>query len=438
MLGPFLLILKVVILAKLNETPAGNRIHICILGRMNSGKSSFINAFTNQNISIVSDVLGTTTDPVYKSMEINPIGPCVIIDTPGFDDDTELGRQRIDKTLSAIDKADIAVLVISVETFLSDSCDLLYEKKYVSHLKKNNTPFLIIINKIDLLKNKYSIKESEIMDSIYDILNAEFGKEIHNNIFLISSDLGLEREKIDDISQVLQTFVSKYYKEKSILGTLVDKGDSVMLVMPQDVQAPKGRLILPQVQTIRELLDKKCIITSVTADEYIDGLGMLKEPPKLIITDSQVFRLVYDNKPKESLLTSFSVLMAADKGDIDTFVEGSRIIDKLTEESKVLVAECCTHVPLNEDIGRVKIPKMLREKIGAGIQIDFVSGSDFERSLSGYDLIIHCGACMYNRKYVLSRMRKAKEASVPITNYGICIAKLSGILDYVVYPTTEQ
>lgn len=221
------------------------------------------------------------------------------------------------------------------------------------------------------------------------------------------------------------------YGDRLITGDLVTEEDFVLLVMPQDIQAPKGRLILPQVQTLRELLDKKCLVMSVTTDKLLPALAALKEPPKLIITDSQVFGYVYEHKPKESMLTSFSVLFAAYKGDLPYYVEGAKMLDSLTNESHVLIAECCNHAPLQEDIGRVKIPRMLKKRAGESITVDIMSGTDFPQDLSGYDLIIQCGACMFNRKYVMSRIDRAKKQQVPMTNYGVTIAHLTGILDKI-------
>lgn len=442
------------IMANMNETPSANRIHIGVFGRTNCGKSTLINKWTGQSVSITSDVKGTTTDPVYKAMEINPIGPCVIIDTPGFDDNTELGQLRVEKTKYVIDKADIAVVVISAELFLGqitrenvngssvcklgDVLDFSSEKKYLELIKNHKTPVLIAINKIDIIK-------SDLLDMMCNIIRETIKYKIDgitdNDIVFLSAKEG---KGIDEITEYLILRKDTLLNEYSILRELVHSGDSVMLVMPQDIQAPVGRLILPQVQTIRELLDKKCIVTSTTADEFTDALEMLKSPPKLIITDSQVFPYVFENKSKESLLTSFSILMAAQKGDIDYFVNSARVLDELNAKSRVLVAECCTHVPLNEDIGRIKIPNMLKKKYGESICVDFVSGSDFENRIRDiidvesnknyYDLIIHCGACMYNRKYVLSRISIAKEVGIPMTNYGVAIAKMSGILDNVVFP----
>ena len=397
----------------LNSTPSANRIHIGVFGRTNSGKSSFINAFSGQNVSITANVAGTTTDPIYKPMEINPIGPCVIIDTAGLDDKSELGKRRIEKTKLAAEKSDVAIIVISSEINDFDSLND-GEFKWYNYFKKKDTPVIFVINKIDLNENTGNLKEY-ITHKIKDCLIIELSAKT--------------KEGMGDFKKFLVSLSLE--EERTITGNLVKKGDMVLLVMPQDIQAPKGRLILPQVQTIRELLDKKCKALSVTTDQYVEALDMLKEAPKLIITDSQVFDYVYENKPKESLLTSFSVLFAALKGDINYYLGSVKCIDKLTENSKVLIAECCSHAPLEEDIGREKIPKMLKKRIGDNLTIDIVSGNDFPENLKEYDLIIQCGACMFNRKYVMSRVESAISQGVPMTNYGVTIAYIKGILEKI-------
>lgn len=415
----------------LNDTPSANRLHIGVFGKTNSGKSSLINAFTGQEVSIASDIAGTTTDPVYKAMEIHPLGACTIIDTAGFDDASELGAKRVEKTRLAAEKTDVAVIVFAADGIdKKDEVDQLQETdsktmekhfaqelKWYHFFKEKNTPVLLIINKADLGDAK-ALQEFLV-------------KETNEHPLVVSA---AKNEGIDRIKEALARKVPENFGERLITGTLVGEEDLVMLVMPQDIQAPKGRLILPQVQTTRELLDKKCLIMSVTTDKFVAAVKQLVQPPKLIITDSQVFSYVYENKPKESMLTSFSVLFAAYKGDLPYYVEGAKQIDSLTEQSRVLIAECCTHAPLQEDIGRVKIPRMLKKRFGEGITVDHVSGTDFPEDLSGYDLIIQCGACMFNRKYVLSRIDRAKEQRIPMTNYGVTIAHLTGILPHVVMP----
>ena len=428
-------------MATLNETPSSNRLHIGIFGKTNSGKSSFINAFTGQNVSIVADVAGTTTDPVYKPMEINPLGACVIIDTAGFDDETELGAAREEKTFLAAEKADIAIIVVAgSETPKTIESELKWDK----YFKEKKTPVLYVVNKTDQYPEESRLLADDIREAtgndvvlmscarILSRCEATKDKEDNENIGNKTKRAGLsDNEQIKQIKAALTRMLPENYGADFITGDLVSDGDLVLLVMPQDIQAPKGRLILPQVQTLRELLDKKCLVMSVTTDKLTDVLTRLTEPPKLIITDSQVFDYVYKNKPEESMLTSFSVLFAAYKGDLSYYMQGAKAIDKLTEDSKVLIAECCTHAPLAEDIGRVKIPNMLRKRVGQGLTIDLVSGTDFPEDPSGYDLIIQCGACMFNRKYVLSRIDSAKAKNVPMTNYGVTIAHVTGILDKI-------
>lgn len=393
----------------LNDTPRANRLHIGIFGKRNSGKSSLINAITGHNIALVSDYAGTTADPVYKTMEIHPIGPCVLIDTAGFDDVGDIGLLRVSKTREAAKKTDIALIVFGPDK------DIDLEKQWIEEFKKNKTPVITVLNKSDILDDtlaagRYIEEQTGLKPVVVSSLTGDGIKNIYNAIM---------RNLPED------------YDLKTITGGVVNEGDTVLLVMPQDIQAPKGRLILPQVQTTRELLDRKCVVISVTLEKLDKALQIMKNPPDVIITDSQVFKKVYEKKPAKSRLTSFSVLYAGYKGDIDYFIQSASAIDKLNEDSKVLIAEACTHAPLAEDIGREKIPGMLRKKAGDGLQVDIVSGADFPEDLSRYDLIIHCGACMFNRKYVLSRVDKAIEQKVPMTNYGITIAYLSGILDKI-------
>jgi len=392
----------------LNQTPSANRLHIGIFGKRNSGKSSLINAITNQDVALVSEIAGTTTDPVYKAMEVRGIGACTFIDTAGFDDEGTLGELRIWRTKQAVKKTELAILMFTDE-------DITLEKEWFSLLKEQKTPVITVINKADILENTEAISQ-KIRD------------ELKVKPRILSTKIQAD---IDALLSELVRNVPESFQASSITGHLVRKGDVVMLVMPQDSAAPKGRLILPQVQTTRDLLDNNCIIISIKPEEIESALSSLKALPDLVITDSQVFKEVYEKIPRECRLTSFSVLFAAHKGDIHAFVDGSKAIDLLNENSSILIAEACTHAPVTEDIGRVKIPNMLKKKYGESIKIDIVSGVDFPEDVSKYDLIIHCGGCMFNKKYILSRISQAEMQGTPITNYGVLLAKLNGILDKI-------
>lgn len=395
----------------MNRTPNSERLHIALLGMRNVGKSSLINAMAGQETSVVSSKPGTTTDPVSKAMEIHPLGACLLIDTPGFDDDEgELGKKRVERTLQTVERADIVLLVCSHS--LSET-----EQKWVAVLKERNIPFLLAVNKADTLPQAEMY--ADLLKSAHQV-----------PVIPVSAK---ERTGIDSLFRAILEILPADYAAQTITGNLASEGDVVMLVMPQDIQAPKGRLILPQVQTIRELLDKKCVVVNCTTDKIEATLRTLVRPPKLIITDSQVFHTVYEKKPDESLLTSFSVLFAGYKGDIRYYVDSASTIDSLTEQSRVLIAEACTHAPQTEDIGRVKLPRLLRKRVGEDLQIDMVAGNDFPDDLSEYDLIIHCGACMFNRKYVLRRIELARLQKVPMTNYGVAIAYMNGILDKIAF-----
>ncbi len=399
----------------LNSTPRSNRLHIGVYGRRNAGKSSLINAICGHEVALVSEVAGTTTDPVYKSIELHGLGPCVLIDTAGFDDEGSLGHLRVEKTADAINKTDIAILLISAGNGLD--LDLSQEKIWLKKLRDKKIPVLCVLSKADLCGDCAAV------------------------LRLIKEQLGLDAIKVCSNDSATQKYMHEAllrllpegFERFSITGRLVRPRDVVLLVMPQDIQAPEGRLILPQVQTIRDLLDHQTVVICVTADQLDAALAALQSPPDLIITDSQVFPLVYEKKPPQCKLTSFSVLLAAVKGDIDQLVEGARAIKSLSEKSRVLIAEACTHAPLEEDIGRVKIPRMLKKRFGEGITVDMVSGTNFPADLSVYDLIVHCGACMFNRKYLMNRLEVAKAAGVPITNYGVLLAELGGILDRISY-----
>lgn len=386
----------------MESTSRSNRKYIGLIGKRNVGKSTILNILTNQKTSIVSDFAGTTTDNVQKNMELHEIGPVVFVDTAGYDDIGEIGSLRVEKTEQALDKLDLALVVIEKEI-------TNYDENWIEKLEKNKIPYLIIFNKDDI----YNYSKNILMD---------------NNRIIFSKN-----SKKEEILKKIKEILGKT-ENNTITGTLAKKDTLVMLIMPQDEEAPKGRLILPQVQTIRELIDKNAITICIGLEEMESTLKVLNKSPDLIITDSKVFDKVSKLKPEKSKLTSFSVLFAALKGDIDYFISSANKIDDLNENSRILIVEACTHPPIKEDIGTVKIPKMLRKKYGNKLKIDFVRGDDFPKNLSKYNLIIHCGACMFNKKHVQSRVDKAKEQNIPMTNYGVIIAKIKGILEVVVTP----
>lgn len=393
----------------MKTTPNSNRLHVILLGKRNSGKSSLLNALTNQEVSLVSDVAGTTTDPVYKPMELHGIGAVNFIDTAGFDDKGELGLKRVAATKKAIQKADVALMVCS-------SKDIKEEARWMQYLEAKSIPCIVILNKIDVLDDP---------EHVAQVIERRFKKKP----FQVSALEGID---IESIRKAILEAKPSEYERQTIVGKLANDGDVVLLVMPQDLQAPKGRLILPQVQTIRDLLDKRCVVISCTTDRLEVTLKALVEPPHLIITDSQAFNIVMEQKSDESALTSFSVLFANYKGDIQAYLEGAKAIAKLSSTSKVLIAEACTHAPLAEDIGREKIPLFLKRLYGETLGVDVVAGTNFPEDLSSYDLVIHCGACMFNRKYVLNRIEQCRKQGIPITNYGVCLAYLHGILEHIV------
>ena len=385
------------------------RTTIGIFGPANSGKSTLINCLTNQQVSLVSSTPGTTTDPVTKTMEINGIGPCVFIDTAGYDDKSALGEMRVSRTKEVLRKCDIAIFVIpsNLPEEKQSEC-----RNWLELVKSKVPNTISVINDFATPRRDAACHVSPQNLLTINPLTGEGKTQLLNII-------GLSYKKIQD--------------QMTIVTHLVNPEDTVLLVMPQDTQAPAGRLILPQVQTIRELLDYGCSVLCTTTDNFTSTLNRLKEPPALIVTDSQAFKYVFTNRPKEVPLTSFSVLFARWKGDINTFVEGAKALSSLEKGSRVLIAEACTHAPLAEDIGREKIPALIHKKISPDIQFDIVSGNDWSTHLSDYDLIIHCGACMIGRAEMLNRINEAKAAGTPITNYGITIAYLNGILENVVW-----
>lgn len=397
------------------ETPRGNRVHIAIYGRTNAGKSSLINKITNQSISLVSETRGTTTDPVYKAMELLPIGPVVFIDTAGIDDTTELGELRVKKTKEILNKMDIALLLISTEVVLENQ-ELNYEKEWIREIKKREKPFIVILNKVDLVS-------VEKLQEIEEKVKRELGCEI-------SKVTTSREESIQTIKNKIIEYAPKIVVEEKLIGDKIKIGDKILLVAPQDIQAPKGRLILPQVQVIRDILDNGGIPTVVTLDNLKEGLAIFQGKPDLVITDSQVFKTVDETLNREVPLTSFSIIIARAKGDLETLYRGAKRINSLKEGDKVLIAEACTHHQLKGDIAREKLPMLLQKKAGR-LEIDNCSGKDFPEDISKYSLVIHCGSCMLNRAETISRLGECSNKEIPITNFGMAIAEINGILDRV-------
>lgn len=397
------------------ETPRGNRVHIAIYGRTNAGKSSLINKITNQSISLVSETRGTTTDPIYKAMELLPIGPVVFIDTAGIDDTTELGELRVKKTKEILNKMDIALLLISTEVVLENQ-ELNYEKEWIREIKKREKPFIVILNKVDLVS-------VEKLQEIEEKVKRELGCEI-------SKVTTSREESIQTIKNKIIEYAPKIVVEEKLIGDKIKIGDKILLVAPQDIQAPKGRLILPQVQVIRDILDNGGIPTVVTLDNLKEGLAIFQWKPDLVITDSQVFKTVDEILDKEVPLTSFSIIMARAKGDLETLYRGAKRINSLKEGDRVLIAEACTHHQLKGDIAREKLPMLLQKKAGR-LEIDNCSGKDFPEDISKYSLVIHCGSCMLNRAETISRLGECSNKEIPITNFGMAIAEINGILDRV-------
>ena len=388
------------------QTPASERVHIALLGRTNAGKSAMLNCLAKQDVAIVSDTPGTTTDPVQKPMELTGMGAVVIIDTPGLDDNTTLGKERMARTSKMLDRTDIAVVL-----FTDEGIDT--ELRIIEECRTREIPVVVALNQVDRIANR-------------EALIARIEEATKLRVIATSTTTG---EGIEALREAI--IETRPAEERLITEGFCKAGDRVLLVMPQDKSAPKGRLIQPQVQTIRELLDRGCIPICCTPDRMAEALAALATPPELIITDSQAFNEVYQLKPEASTLTSFSILFARYKGDIALFTEGVKALKGITEASRILIAEACSHTPQNEDIGRVKLPRLLRKRFGEGLTIDIVGGADYPEDLTPYDLVIHCGACMFNRKHVLSRVERARKQGVAITNYGVILAALTGILDRV-------
>lgn len=382
----------------LNKTPSANRVHIGFFGRMNAGKSSVVNAVTGQKISIVTDIKGTTTDPVSKSMELLPVGPVVIIDTPGFDDKGIIGEMRVDKAKRILNKTDVAILVVDATIGIIE-----HDKKLIELFEAKNLPYLIVYNKNDL-KNVTDLKENEIAVSTID------------------------NENIYELKERIAQLVKQEKVEKKIVGDILQKSDVIVLVTPIDSSAPRGRLILPQVQTIRDILDTNGICIVTQTDELTDTLDALVNPPILVVTDSQAFGDVKKMVPENIPLTSFSILFARYKGILKTALKGAASIEKLLDNDKVLISEGCTHHRQCDDIGTVKLPGWIEKHTGKALDFEFVSGGTFPDELQKYKLIVHCGGCMLNEKEMLYRQKCSEDAEVPFTNFGTLIAYINGIL----------
>lgn len=384
----------------LNETVSAERVHIGFFGMRNAGKSSLVNAVTGQRLSVVSDVKGTTTDPVKKAMELLPLGPVVVIDTPGFDDEGELGEKRVEKTNEILARTDVAILVVDSVKGVSKGDEELTEA-----FVKRNIPYIVAFNKSELLKEKADLKDNEIYVSAVE----------NTNIFEL-------KEKIGDLARSTE-------KKKYVVSDLVEKGDIVVLVIPIDEAAPKGRLILPQQMTIRDLLDCNCTVVACQDTELDRTLQSFVKKPKLVITDSQIFGKVAKIVPEDILLTSFSILMARYKGELSTLITGAKKLDEIRNGDKILISEGCTHHRQCNDIGTVKIPNMIRMFTGAEPEFRFTSGGEFPQDLKEFALVVHCGGCTLNEKEMKHRMNLANEQGVPMVNYGVAIARMTGILE---------
>lgn len=395
----------------MQDTPKGERLHIAIFGKRNAGKSSLINALTKQDVALVSDLPGTTTDPVYKAMEILPLGPVVLIDTAGLDDEGQLGLLRVEKSKAVLNKTDLAILVIDGQSELTE-----FDVKIFQEIKTKNIPIVVVVNKIDLQKR---------------IMPHSIVEQLGNDVVEVSTVTGAG---IELLKGLLIKNTPEKWGEETLVGDIVKADDNVVLVVPIDSAAPKGRLILPQVQVLRAILDNDANAIIAKENKLKEALANLKRPPSLVITDSQVFGEIESIVPEAIPFTSFSILFARYKGDLTTYINGVKALEKLAKNDKILIAEGCTHHRQKDDIGTVKIPKWLKEYTGVDLTFDWVNGGQYPANLAEYKLIIHCGACMLNRREVLYRNSIAKEQNVPIVNYGILIAYLKGILPRVIKP----
>lgn len=386
------------------------RLHIGIFGKTNVGKSAFLNRITNQDISIVSEIAGTTTDVVEKSMELLPVGAVVFLDTAGINDTTALGKERIEKTMKVINRTDVAVIICDYKGFDE------YEIGLVKKFEELKIPYMVVVNKSDV-------------EEISDVALEKIKSVVGENTPILKTSATSDKEIVFKFkAKLVKMLPEDFVNSPKIVGDLVPPKSTVILVIPIDKEAPKGRIILPQVQTIRDLLDSDCLSYSVKVSELAEAINNLKESPALVVTDSQAFREVSQIVPENIPLTSFSILFARLKGDLKAFAEGAKAIDELKDGDKVLILESCTHHAIEDDIGRVKIPNLLLKKTGKNLVIDNYAGHDLP-DISKYNLIIHCGACMTNRREVLSRILLANENGIPITNYGMTISYCLGIMD---------
>jgi len=397
----------------LNKTPQSERKHIVFTGRRNAGKSSLLNRFLGQELSIVSDTPGTTTDPVKKAMELLPFGPVVLVDTAGIDDVGDLGQKRISKTMKAISEADFAIVVLDSQTGLDDC-----ERDLFSHLEKMEIPFITVINKTDLDVNNSLIAELNFRKIDFISLSCAGG------------------EGINELKEKAAVLIPAE-DEMPLVGDLIKQHDIIVLVVPIDLGAPKGRLIMPQVQTIRESLDEDAIVIVAKDKELRAALSKLNTPPKIVVTDSQAVMRVTADVPDEIPLTTFSILMARYKGDLVEYVKGIKRIEELEDGDRILIAEACSHHAQEDDIGKIKIPRWLRLHTKKDIQIDICSGNDYPENLPDYKLIIHCGGCMLTRRTMQTRIKQARFAGVPLVNYGVAISYMHGAMPRAIEPFSE-
>lgn len=400
-------------MSSLQETPRADRLHIALFGITNAGKSSIINALTGQEIALVSEVKGTTTDPVYKAMELPPLGPVVLIDTAGLDDQSELGELRKGKSLEVLNKTDVAIMVCDAVVGITD-----FDREILGLLQEKKIPLLGVVNKIDLVTG---IEEKLV----------KYRQELGIKLLGVSISTG---EGLQELKEALMRIVPEEEAKLKIVSDLTAPGDFVVLVIPIDESAPKGRLILPQQQTLRDLLDHNAVAVVTKEEQLKATLGNLQKKPRLVITDSQVFEKVSAETPKDVWLTSFSILFARQKGDLNELVKGAQAVEKLGDGDKVLIAEACTHHRQSDDIGTVKIPRWLQQKTGKKLVFEYSSGYSFPDNLRDYALVIHCAGCMLNRKAMFYRISQAQDTGVPIVNYGVLIAYLHGILGRALQP----